>query len=131
MPADAGTRLVVLFDADCGFCSWSATALDRLDRGRALRLIPLQRAALQLDDAPPEEVLLETMHVRNRDGRWERGGAALIRIAEVVPLLRPLAVAARLPLVRWAFEAWYRVVARNRHRLGRLLGLESCTYRGR
>ena len=131
MPGADASRLVVLFDADCGFCSWSATALDRLDRGHALRLLPLQRAAIELDDAPPEGILLETMHVRDRDGRWERGGAAVLRIAAAVPLLRPLAVAARLPPVRWAIDAWYRVVARHRHRLGRLLGLDSCTYRGR
>lgn len=129
--ADGGARLVVLFDADCGFCSWSATVLDRLDRAHALRLLPLQSAATELDDAPPEGVLLETMHVRSRDGRWERGGAALLRIAGAVPVLRPLAVAGRVPLVRWGFEAWYRVVARNRHRLGRVLGLDGCTYRGR
>lgn len=129
--AGGSARLVVLFDADCGFCSWSATLLDRLDRGHALRLVPLQRAAAELDDAPPQQVLLATMHVRGRDGRWERGGAALLRIAGVVPILRPLAVAGRVPPVRWVFEAWYRLVARNRHRLGRLLGLESCTYRGR
>ncbi|HEX9610177.1 MAG TPA: DUF393 domain-containing protein [Candidatus Limnocylindria bacterium] len=129
--AGGSARLVVLFDADCGFCSWSATLLDRLDRGHALRLLPLQRAATELDDAPPQQVLLETMHVRDRYGRWERGGAALLRIAAVVPVLRPLAVAGRVSLVRWGVEAWYRVVARNRHRLGRLLGLESCTYRGR
>jgi predicted DCC family thiol-disulfide oxidoreductase YuxK len=129
--ADADGRLVVLFDADCGFCSWSATVLDRLDLGHGLRLLPLQQAAAELDDAPPEEVLLETLHVRDRHGRWERGGAALLRIAAVVPLLRPVAAAGRVPLVRWGLEAWYRVVARNRHRLGRLLGLEACTYRGR
>lgn len=123
--------LIVLFDADCGLCSWSATALHRLDRDRALRLLPLQQAAVELADAPPGAVLLETMHVRDRDGRWERGGVAMIRIAAAVPLLRPLAVAGRLPPVRWAFEAWYRVIARNRHRLGRVLGLDGCTYRGR
>jgi predicted DCC family thiol-disulfide oxidoreductase YuxK len=124
-------RLVVLYDADCGFCSWCATALDRLDRRHLLRLLPLQSAATDLDDAPPEHVLLESMHVRDNAGRWERGGAAVLRIAGVVPILRPLAVAGRLPLVRLGVEAWYRAIAHNRHRLGRLLGLDGCTYRGR
>ncbi|MEP7082915.1 MAG: DCC1-like thiol-disulfide oxidoreductase family protein [Chloroflexota bacterium] len=127
---DAAARLVVLYDADCGFCSWCATALDRLDRRGRLRLLPLQRAAAELGDTPPDDVLLERMHVRDEAGRWESGGAALIRIAGLVPVLRPLAVAGRLPPVRWSFEAWYRIVARNRHRLGRLLGLDGCTYQG-
>lgn len=123
--------LLVFYDADCGFCSWCAIALDRLDRGHRLHLLPLQSAAAAFDDAPPEPALLDMMHVRDAAGRWERGGAAWLRIAAAVPILRPLAVAGRLPLVRLAFEAWYRVIARNRHRLGRLLGLDGCTYRGR
>jgi len=127
----AARRLVVLFDADCGFCSWCATALDRLDRRQRLRLLPLQSAATELDDAPPEDVLLVRIHVRDEAGRWERGGAAVLRIAGVLPVLRPLAVAGRLPLMGYVVEAWYRVVSRNRHRLGRLLGLDGCTYRGR
>lgn len=86
---------------------------------------------MDLDDAPPKGVLLERMHVRDDAGRWERGGAALIRIAGVVPVLRPLAIAGRVPFVRLGFEAWYWVVARNRHRLGRLLGVDGCTYQGR
>ena len=127
----AAARLVVLYDADCGFCSWCATALDRLDGRHRLRLLPLQRAATYLDDAPPQATLLDQIHVRDEAGRWHRGGTALLRVAGVVPILRPLAVAGRIPPVRWVFEAWYRVVARNRHRLGRLLGLDGCTYRGR
>lgn len=129
--AAAADQLVVLYDADCGFCSWCATALDRLDGEHRLRLLPLQSAATALVDAPPEHLLLERMYVRDDAGRWERGGAALLRIADVVPALRPLAIAGRLPLGGLAFEAWYRVIARNRHRLGRLLGLDGCTYRGR
>ena len=131
MSARDRSRLVVLFDADCGFCSWCATALDRLDWHHRLRFLPLQSAATELDDAPPEEALLVRIHVRDEARGWERGGAAALRIASVVPVLRPLAVAGRLPLMGYAVEAWYRVLSRNRHRLGRLLGLDGCTYRGR
>jgi predicted DCC family thiol-disulfide oxidoreductase YuxK len=130
-PDGAAHRLVVLFDADCGFCSWCANALDRLDRDHALRLLPLQRAGAELGDAPPEHLLRDRMHVRDESGRWDRGGDAIIRIAGLVPILRPLALAAALPPVRWGVQVWYRIVAANRDRLGRLLGLDRCTYRGR
>ncbi|MGZ8481112.1 MAG: thiol-disulfide oxidoreductase DCC family protein [Candidatus Limnocylindria bacterium] len=121
----------MLYDADCGICSWCATALDRVDRHHVLRLLPLHLAAAELRDAPPEHVLRDQMHVRDDAGRWDRGGRAIIRIAGLVPILRPLAVAARFPPVRWTVEAWYSIVAGNRDRLGCLLGLDRCTYRGR
>ena len=83
-----------------------------------------------LDDAPSVEELLGTMHVRDGAGSWERGAAAWLRIARAVPILRPIGLICRMPPVRWWFEALYRLVAANRHRLSRVLGLESCTYRG-
>jgi predicted DCC family thiol-disulfide oxidoreductase YuxK len=118
-------RLTVLFDADCGFCTRSASLLRRLDRGQRLDLVPLQAAAA-LADAPPERVLLERMHVRESTGRWSIGGAAWLRIADVVPALRPLAWFARLPFIRPLVEPVYAVIANQRHRLGRLLGDDAC-----
>lgn len=123
--------VIVLFDADCGFCSWSATFLDRLDRARALRLVPLQSAANEVPSAPARRELLETLHVGDGAGRWLRGGDACLEIASVIPVLRPLAMAGRLPLVRRGVDRAYRLVARNRHRLTRLLRKEGCTYRPR
>ena len=129
MTPPGAADLIVLFDGDCGFCSWTANLLHRLDRGRALHLVPLRSAAEALVDAPAAQDLRDTLHVRDRTGRWERGSAAWLRIARAVPALRPIAVAARVPLVRWWIHLLYRLVAGNRHRLSRLLGLESCTYR--
>lgn len=123
-------RLVVLYDADCGICSRFATLLRRLDRHRRLRLAPLQ-AAERVVDAPSLETLLDAMHVRDRYGRWSIGGAALIRIAEEVALLRPIAVAARVPAIRRSIESIYRWVARNRHRISHLIGEDACTFRPR
>jgi predicted DCC family thiol-disulfide oxidoreductase YuxK len=71
----ADRRLLVLYDADCGICSRSARLLHRLDHGRGLRLVPLQDAA-GIVDAPPMEVLLDAIHVRDADGRWDEAGAA-------------------------------------------------------
>jgi len=128
---DRAPELTVLFDGDCGFCSWCANVLDRLDHRRTLRLVPLQGAVGDFEEMPSRHDLLEALHVRDRAGRWERGGTACLRIAGAVPLLSPLAVAGRLPLVQRWVEALYRLVAHNRHRLGRLLGLDGCTYQPR
>ena len=121
-------RLLVLYDADCGICSRSARLLRRLDHGRHLRLMPLQDAG-EIADAPPAEVLLDAMHVRDGRGRWTVAGAAWIRIAEEIPLLRPLAIVARLPLFGRFVEWTYGRVAGNRHRISQLLGDDACPIR--
>jgi predicted DCC family thiol-disulfide oxidoreductase YuxK len=120
----------VLYDADCGFCSRSAAVLRNLDRAGRLELIPLQKASVAVPGAPSEDRLLDRMHVRDGAGRWWRGGAAWLQIADAVPGLRPLARLARLPFIHPFVEPIYGLVARNRHRISRLLGDEACAKRG-
>jgi predicted DCC family thiol-disulfide oxidoreductase YuxK len=120
----------VFFDADCGFCSRSAGVLRRLDRAGQLDLVPLHDASAVVPGAPSERRLLEGMHVRDHAGRWSVGGAAWLRIAQVVPALRPLRLLARLPFVRPFVEPVYGLIASNRHRISRLLGDEACVRRG-
>ncbi len=123
-------RLLVLYDADCGICSRSASLLRRLDRAGHVRLLPLQ-AAREIADAPPVEVLLGAMHVRDPDGRWILAGAAWTRIAEEVPLPRPIANVARMPVFSGLVEWTYARVARNRRRISRLLGDDACSVQAR
>lgn len=118
-------RLLVLYDADCAFCARSARLLHRLDRRGHLDLVPLQTATI-IAGAPSLESLLQTMHVRDGDGRWSVGGAAWIRISQEVGLLRPLALLARLPLIRRLVEPTYSLIAANRQRMSRLLGDDAC-----
>lgn len=123
-------RLLVLYDADCGICSRSASFLRRLDRAGHLRLLPLQ-AAGEIADAPPADVLLDAIHVRDSEGHWTFAGAALTRIAGQVPALRPLAIVARIPVVSPLVEWTYARVAGNRHRISRLLGGDACSVQKR
>ena len=126
-PTTPGKRaLAVLYNADCRFCSHSAAVLHALDRGGRLDLLPLTAAAARFPDAPPVGQLMDKMHARDATGRWFIGGQAWVRIADTLPILRPLAIAARLPLIRSLVEPVCAVVARNRHNLSRLLGDEAC-----
>ena len=124
------TPLTVLYDADCGFCNRIALVLRRLDRRRRLRLVPLQAAASRVAGAPGQEELLASMHVVDAGGRWAAGGEALLWIADRVPVLRPLALVGRLPLLRLLVQPAYDLVGANRHRLSRLLGDVACRYPG-
>lgn len=116
----------VLYDAECGFCCRCAAMLRGLDRAHRLRLVPLQSASTLVPGAPHAAALLETMHVVDGAGRWETGGDAWLRIASVIPGLRPLAVVGRFPLFHWGVRRLYDLVSRNRHLLSCLPGAKSC-----
>ena len=118
--------LTVLYDADCGVCRLTILALERLDwRGR-LRPLPLQAYG---QERPTRDELLATLHVGDPAGGWARGGDAALRIAAVVPVLRPLAILGALPGARRVADAAYRLVAEHRHTISRVLRLDACAQR--
>ena len=125
----AADRLVVLYDRDCGVCALSARRLRRWDRAGRLDLVPLQLAKTsgrpELERAARERPLSDALHVVDeRTGRVEAGGDAVLAIAAVLPggaVVHPLAA---IPPFRWSLRVLYGLVARNRDRIGRWLGLE-------
>ncbi|MBF6618962.1 MAG: DUF393 domain-containing protein [Patulibacter sp.] len=125
---DHDDRLLVLFDADCGFCLYGRDLLLRWDRGGRLRADLIQRhATTTLADLPPDEQLA-SWHALHPDGRRESGAAALAAVLERMPLA---GCAARL--VR-AFpgpaDRAYRWVAAHRTGISRLLRTQGHPERG-
>jgi predicted DCC family thiol-disulfide oxidoreductase YuxK len=114
--------LTVLYDGECAFCTWTVSILARLDRGRRLRLMPLRGASLP--GQPTLDELVDSLHAVDAEGRWWAGGDALIEICRRVPPLRPMVWLARLPLAGPLIDIGYRLVARNRQPISRLLGLK-------
>ena len=115
--------LTVLYDGDCGFCRWSADRLRAWDRRGALRFAPIQASDDLLGSVPPGR-RLAAMHVVDAERRVWSGGAALTRLAEVLPAAALLGVLGRrFPRLT---ERGYRFVAARRSRLGRLLGADAC-----
>ena len=90
--------------------------------------MPFQRRSslLGLAGLPPEAEFAEALHARDAGGTWFRGGGAAIRIAAEVPLLRPLSWAAAAPGMPRVVDVGYRLIARNRQALSRLLGEQAC-----
>jgi predicted DCC family thiol-disulfide oxidoreductase YuxK len=124
-----GPRLVVLYDRECGLCTATARRLRRWDRHGRLELLPLQDA-----DVPDRPVVAEAvrglplsaaLHVLDeRTGDVRAGGDAALAIGGVLPggpIVRALGA---IPPVRWTVGLGYRLVARNRHRIGRWLRLD-------
>jgi len=119
------TRSVVLYDEDCGFCRWSVDVLLRLDRRRALRPVPIRSAEgdEMLSSIPPE-LRLASWHLRAPSGEVRSAGRAVPVLLRLLPGGRPFAVVAEtFPRVT---DRLYDLVARNRGRLGRLIGQQAC-----
>jgi predicted DCC family thiol-disulfide oxidoreductase YuxK len=91
--------VIVLFDADCGFCRWAMAWALRLDRRHLLVAVPIQSAlgAELLADLEPSE-RLSAARVVDEDGRRLSGGAAAAEALGALPPTRGLArLARRLP----------------------------------
>jgi predicted DCC family thiol-disulfide oxidoreductase YuxK len=113
--------VIVLYDADCGFCRWAmAWALRRDDRHR-LVAVPIQSplgSELLADLSPGDR--LRSAHVVGDDGRRRSGGAAAAAVLSVLPSTRALArLAHGLP---GTTASLYSLVAAQRVGFGRFVG---------
>ena len=116
--------LTVLYDADCGLCTWSARLLHRLDRNRQLRLMRL--ASASMPGQPTLDTLRESLHAVDSAGQWWVGADACLEIARRLPIFSPLTRLAVVPLVWKHLELAYQLISRHRHLLTAVLGLEAC-----
>jgi len=117
----------VLYDDDCGFCKWSLDKILILDRRRqALRPIPIQGAEgqeLLRAGGVPEAEQLDSWHIVLPSGEVHSAGAAAPYLFETLPAGRPLAALFRaFPGIT---DRVYRLVAGNRDRISRLLGIDA------
>ena len=123
---DVGAVITVLYDEDCGFCRWSADRLRAWDAQHRLTFAAIQgpRGA-ELLVAVPEAQRLGSMHAVTTDGRvWSGGQAVRVILAQLPGGSILASIAAAFP---GATESGYRLVARHRERLGRLLGQRACS----
>jgi predicted DCC family thiol-disulfide oxidoreductase YuxK len=119
------TRDVLLYDADCGFCRWSVDKILRWDRGHKIRVVPLQSPeADELLGLMDPERKMASWHLVSDEGEVRSGGAAAPPLLRLLPGGRPIATAAQI-FPRTTDRA-YRLIAKNRGRLGRLIGEKAC-----
>ena len=118
------SKVIVLYDADCGFCRWAMAWAVRHDHQHALVAAPIQSplGAALLADVPASERLREA-HVIH-DGHSRRsGGAAAADVLSTLPATRALGrLGHRLPHTT---ALLYRVLAARRASFGRLVGREA------
>ncbi len=118
------TKPVLFYDQDCGFCRWSTDRIITWSRGR-VEAASLQgpRADAALRHIDPAR-RMRSWHFVRPDGTVRSAGAAVPDLLEVLPGVGFMAPVARV--FRWPLEGLYWLVARNRHRLSRLIGAQAC-----
>jgi len=111
---------VLVYDADCGFCSRSAAWIERRwPEDSTATAIAFQR----LDPGVAEAAGVDPREFHDAafwlDGAQPRRGAGAVAAAlsEAHGALGAVGRVLALPLVREVAEPIYRIVARNRHRL--------------
>jgi predicted DCC family thiol-disulfide oxidoreductase YuxK len=116
--------VIVLYDADCGFCRWAMAWAVRHDHHHVLVTVPIQSSLgseLLVDVTPSER--LRSAHVIREDGSRRLGGAAAADVLSVLPPTRVLGRLARsLPRTT---ALLYGVVAARRRSFGRLVGKDA------
>jgi predicted DCC family thiol-disulfide oxidoreductase YuxK len=127
-------RLVVFYDAGCGFCRWVAAALRRWDRAHRLELLPLQAAAVDprpLVRQAAHLPLERELHVLDlASGRISAGGDALLAVVAALPAGWLVGAFAWDRPWRAAVALAYRILAANRGRLATLLSCPPETLSG-
>jgi predicted DCC family thiol-disulfide oxidoreductase YuxK len=120
----------LLYDGDCGLCSLFAAWLSRRAPGARLRVLPLTSAAGDPRVGPlvAGRDLVRTLHVVAADDGVVTGARAVLAAARNVPRWGAIARLADHRVGHALLEPAYRIVAVNRHRIGRVMGLPStCT----
>src|SRR5215470_5977135 len=126
------SRDYLLFDGDCGVCSWSAEVARRMDRDHQFTIEPYQR----FDESELMRFGINyakcsrALQVITRKGRVYAGAFGLNYFLWRRPLW-PLAVFLiyAIPVLLLLEVIGYRIVANNRHRISQWFGLKACLIR--
>ena len=132
MPQPLAGRDNVLYDGDCGICSWSAQLVGKLDSRGSMNVEPyfsyteFEISAYGLD----YEQCRDYLCVVGADGRVHRGAAAVNYVGlRLFPLSIVFALLHLFPFVLPIEAAVYHLIARNRTKISTLLGMNACKVR--
>ena len=121
-------RPAIVYDGECRFCLWSLGRIRRFDRNGRFEYLPRQTAGIEERFPVLTSSDFNTgLRLIHDGGRVDVGADAVYEIYRRLPPWHLLAWVYRLPVIRQLFRAGYGLVARNRHRFGRVeCADESC-----
>jgi predicted DCC family thiol-disulfide oxidoreductase YuxK len=101
----------LLYDADCGVCTFAKRVVTAFDWRRRIEAVPLQDPRTdRLLAGMEEDARWATFHVV-RGGRTASGGAGLIQIGGLLLNDRVPTLAAEIPILRRASDRIYAFIA--------------------
>lgn len=113
-------RLTVYHDGACPLCQREIGVMRRLDRRGAINFVDVADPAMAgLCPIDPADLLARFHAMEN--GTLLSGAAAFAAMWRAIPLLRPLGLIARVPLILGLLERAYIAFLRVRPRLQRWL----------
>lgn len=120
-------RDTIVFDGDCGICTWTIEWVNRLDRKKRFGCVSFHEVDLSsLSPNLTREQCEREMVVVTRAGTIVAGGDAVRYISRRLPLMRLVWPLMAAPGLRALVDRLYVWVAGNRHRISRLVGRQSC-----
>src|SRR5262245_32645616 len=119
----------ILFDGDCGVCTWSAEVVRRMDRGRGFIVEPYQA----FDESELArfginyEKCSRAAQVITRKGRVYAGAFGVnYFLWRRFPWSVAVFLVYAIPVLLLLEVIGYRIVAENRHRISRWFGMQAC-----
>ncbi|MFB6240719.1 MAG: thiol-disulfide oxidoreductase DCC family protein, partial [Gemmatimonadota bacterium] len=109
--ADAPERPLFVWDGDCRFCGWWVRRwMSRIPEGEA-RAAPYREVTDRFPEIP-ESSFRRSAKLVLPDGRVLEAAASVFRLLAVGGRSWPWRLYRRLPPVRWATEAVYRLIGK-------------------
>jgi len=121
--AESDRPVVAIYDSDCGFCTAAVDWVRRHDRHDRVGFVPIAGEVTIRGRSFHRPQIDERMHAVDSQGRVHRGFKAWRRIARELPAVRPLWPLLMLPGASIIGERVYMLVANNRTRISRRLGM--------
>ena len=115
------TLYYLIYDDTCDICSTAVRRVKKLDHRGEVDLVPISEASrLKNFDLPSVDDLKEEIHLITPTGKIIAGADAIGYLAMVLPRTRTWGRFISLPGIRQVARFFYRIIARNRHRLSRI-----------
>jgi predicted DCC family thiol-disulfide oxidoreductase YuxK len=110
--------LFAWYDGACPMCMREIALMRRLDKRSAITFIDVAEEGVS---CPIDRTLLLARFHVSENGTMLSGAAAFAAMWRAIPLLRPIGLAARNPIILAVLERAYLLFLRIRPRLQRLL----------
>ena len=114
-------RPVIIYDGECRFCQWSVRRIRKLDRRQQFEYAPRQSDGLDARFPILAQSDFNTgLRLIEPGGAVHVGADAIYQIYRCLPPYNLVAWLYRVPLITQLGRLGYAIIARNRHRFGRV-----------